>query len=169
MTTHHGCSAVTPQPKLNPERVKVINGLGKGKGFKFTADAMSVQSINDSGNFWNGLQFSEQNCGHGFTPAGDFGLVGHSGHAGHDGRHGEWTEEAICILHEEVLKRAVHALDDKRTSQKTKESILDWIFEDDDRPFSFRICAILSGCDPEKLRDQLVDLVRRLKIWRMAA
>ena len=60
-------------------------------------------------------------------------------------------------------------LDDKGTSQKTKESILDWIFEDDDRPFSFRNCAILSGCDPQKLRDQIIDLVRRLKIWRMAA
>jgi hypothetical protein len=167
MTLNYGCTAAISQPKLNPDRVNVVKK--PGKGFKFTADAMNVLSINDGANFWNGIQCPEQNCGHGFIRELDFGLDGHPGHAGHGGRHGEWTEEAICILHEEVLKRAVHALDDKRTSPKTKESILDWISEDDDRPFSFRICAILSGCDPEKLRDQIVDLVRRLKKWRMAA
>jgi hypothetical protein len=94
---------------------------------------------------------------------------GSSSHAANDGWNGEWTEEEIYILHEEVLKRTVHVLDDKRTSQKTKDSILDWISKDEDKPFSFRICAIVSGCDPEELRDQIFDLVRRLKRRRLAA
>lgn len=94
---------------------------------------------------------------------------GSSNHASHDGWQGEWTEEEIYILHEEVLKRTVHVLDDNRTSQKTKESILDWISQDEDKPFSFRICAIVSGCDPDELRDRIFDLVRRLKRRRMAA
>ena len=83
--------------------------------------------------------------------------------------HGQWTEEEVYHLHEEVLKRTVHVLDDQRTSANTKQSIMEWIALDEDKPFSFKTCAIVSGCDPEELRERIVDLVRRLKRKRMGA
>ncbi|MFZ4702501.1 MAG: hypothetical protein ACOYMG_20850, partial [Candidatus Methylumidiphilus sp.] len=86
-----------------------------------------------------------------------------------EGWHGAWTEEEIYHLHEEVLKRTVHVLDDQRTSAKTKQSIMEWIAMDEDKPFSFKTCAIVSGCDPEELRERIFDLVSRLKRRRMAA
>jgi len=63
----------------------------------------------------------------------------------------------------------VHVLDDKRTSVQTKQSIIEWIALDEDKPFSFKTCAIVSGCDPEELRERIFDLVRRLKRKRMGA
>ena len=85
------------------------------------------------------------------------------------GWNGVWTEEDIYHLHEEVLKRTVHVLDDNRTSVQTKQSIIEWIALDEDKPFSFKTCAIVSGCDPEELRERIFDLVRRLKRKRMGA
>jgi hypothetical protein len=85
------------------------------------------------------------------------------------GWNGVWTEEEIYHLHEEVLKRTVHVLDDKRTSVQTKQSIIEWIALDEDKPFSFKTCAIVSGCDPEELRERIFDLVGRLKRKRMGA
>ena len=85
------------------------------------------------------------------------------------GWNGVWTEEEIYHLHEEVLKRTVHVLDDNRTSVQTKQSIMEWIALDEDKPFSFKTCAIVSGCDPEELRERIFDLVSRLKRRRMAA
>jgi hypothetical protein len=46
---------------------------------------------------------------------------------------------------------------------------MEWIALDEDKPFSFKTCAIVSGCDPEELRERIVDLVRRLKRKRMCA
>ena len=85
------------------------------------------------------------------------------------GWNGVWTEEEIFHLHEEVLKRTIHVLDDKRTSVQTKQSIMEWITQDEDKPFSFKTCAIVSGCDPEELRERILDFVRRIKRKRMGA
>ena len=167
MTAYYGCTAEIHLPKPTPEMEDAINELGKL--VKWASDANIEQTTADDGTAWMNLQFPEQNCGHGFIRELDISLNGSSSHAGNNGRHGRWTEEAIYILHEEVLKRTVHVLNDKRASKQTKESVLDWISKDEYKPFSFRICAIVSGCDPEKLRDQIFDLVRRLKRRRMTA
>ncbi len=167
MTAYYACTAELNLYKPMPDIAVVMDGLGNPDEWAY--DAQAVLDFADDEMLWMDIQLAEQNAEHGFIDESDSTPKGSPSHAGHDGWNGEWTEEEICTLHEEFLKRSVHVLDDKRTSQKTKESILDWISKDECQPFSFRICAIVSGCDPEKLRDQIFDLVHRLKKRRMAA
>lgn len=63
-----------------------------------------------------------------------------------------WTVKGILQLHSALLEESLKALT-SRGNPKMKCEILDWIFDDEIRGFSFRLCCLLEGFDFERIRD----------------
>lgn len=76
----------------------------------------------------------------------------------------EWTEEEIQDLRLYVLYDATRVLADLRASEKRKQESIDWIFSDDEGPFSFRTCVTAEGGDWRQFREDLVNHCARLKM-----
>ena len=71
------------------------------------------------------------------------------------------TDGEVMKLREELIKRAFRAVVDGRVSRKQRLEWGAWIASDELHPFSFAVCAIETGVDPQELRDALVTFVRR--------
>lgn len=74
----------------------------------------------------------------------------------------EWTDEDIRALRESILRDAFTSVSDGRSSEVLRSEIWEWINSDESLPFSFSICAIATGADPDKLRSAFRRVVARL-------
>lgn len=70
----------------------------------------------------------------------------------------EWTDDEVADLRLYVLRVSTHVLLDLRASAKSRKESIDWIFSDDEGPFSFRTCVAAEGGDWRNFRDELVQL-----------
>jgi len=70
-----------------------------------------------------------------------------------------WTDEAIARLRQGLLEDALRQLARPRTPDRDRQTLLAWVLSDAIHPFSFRICAMASGCDADALRDNLLHLL----------
>ncbi len=73
----------------------------------------------------------------------------------------QWTDEEIDRLREGLLKHALQVILDDRNAPSTKQEIRLWMESDLCHPFSFRICALEAGVDPDELRASLRYIVRK--------
>ena len=73
----------------------------------------------------------------------------------------EWTEEEIACLREGLLQYSLQVILDGRNSQDTKSEIWLWVESDSCHPFSFSVCAVESGVDPDELRASFRHMVRK--------
>lgn len=63
-----------------------------------------------------------------------------------------WSDREIFAIRECLLYETMAAAVDGRSSRQTREEAWDWIEADDEHPFSFRVCAMAIGADPDVLR-----------------
>ena len=73
----------------------------------------------------------------------------------------EWTDDEIADLRLYVLHDAARVLLDLRASAKRRQESIDWIFNDEEGPFSFRTCVAAEGCDWLQFREEVVLLCER--------
>ena len=73
----------------------------------------------------------------------------------------EWREEEIASLREGLLRYSLQVILDGRNSRDTKREIWLWVESDSCHPFSFSICAVESGVDPDELRASFRHIVRK--------
>ncbi len=71
------------------------------------------------------------------------------------------TETEIQSLREKLISRAFKAVIDGRVSRKQRLEWGEWIASDELQPFSFAVCAIETGVNPEELREALVTFIKR--------
>mgnify|MGYP006865034983 CR=1 FL=1 len=71
------------------------------------------------------------------------------------------TETEVSAFREELIKRAFRAVVDGRVSRKQRREWGEWIASDELHPFSFAVCAIETGVNPQELREALVTFIRR--------
>jgi len=73
----------------------------------------------------------------------------------------EWTDDEVADLRLYVLHDAARVLLDLRASAKRRQESIDWIFSDDEGPFSFRTCVTAEGGNWLEFRDEIVLLCER--------
>jgi hypothetical protein len=75
-----------------------------------------------------------------------------------------WTDDDIADLRLYVLHDATRVLLDLRASAKRRQESVDWIFSDEEGPFSFKTCVTSEGGDWREFRDEIVMLCERHKM-----
>jgi hypothetical protein len=75
----------------------------------------------------------------------------------------EWTEKAIEELREGFLWYSLRVLADGRAGEGIKQETLEWMMSNDIAPFSFVVCCSELGYAPATLREQTLDVLRRLE------
>lgn len=68
----------------------------------------------------------------------------------------QWTEKELWLLHACFLEDQLKQIVDGRVADTTAEEIWNWVWTDEERPFSFRVCTELVGGNPLNLREQFV-------------
>jgi hypothetical protein len=66
-----------------------------------------------------------------------------------------WSDTDVQTLRFGLLVHAIKALENPRVGANTRSILLDWIASDETTPFSFRVCCLTEGLDPDTLRDLL--------------
>jgi hypothetical protein len=73
-----------------------------------------------------------------------------------------WTDEAVARLRQRLLDDALRRLSRRRTRNKDRQRLMAWVLLDAIHPFSFRVCAGVSGYDADALRDGVLRLLRSM-------
>lgn len=73
----------------------------------------------------------------------------------------EWTDDMIADLRLLMLKKFCSWLVDPDMPQREKMEILGWVKDDSVAPFSFRVCCISEGADPDEYREKLICHVKQ--------
>lgn len=66
-----------------------------------------------------------------------------------------WSDTDVQALRFGLLVDAIKLLRNPRLGADTRSDLLDWIASDEMTPFSFRVCCLAEGLDPDALRDLL--------------
>lgn len=73
-----------------------------------------------------------------------------------------WTAEEVGQLRQVLLTQTLKTIRDGRSATGTINECWEWVVAEGDADgFSFRSCAIESGCDPDELRQRLNEAIRR--------
>lgn len=76
----------------------------------------------------------------------------------------EWTDNDIVLMHAGLLEQSLHQLADNRTGDATRKDVLAWMNAPEEKvplPFSFQLCCLFDGCDPEDVRERALWIMRR--------
>lgn len=73
---------------------------------------------------------------------------------------GGWTETEIYAIQLAMIEQALRELQDHRRSPTMRQEAWQWLFSDEDHPFSSRVCAKNNGLDIEYLRILVRYIVR---------
>ncbi|MFA7455580.1 MAG: hypothetical protein WCZ10_14085 [Desulfobulbaceae bacterium] len=76
-----------------------------------------------------------------------------------------WSRKEMEKLHIRLLEEGLLDLKSEKTSIAKKSEILQWVkkpMEREPRPFSFQLCAMVAGYDPEELRALIVSTMRKI-------
>ena len=63
-----------------------------------------------------------------------------------------WTDEAIASMREGVLVNALTSLAKGHMKSEARRELMEWLDSEELEPFSFNVCALNTGRDPEILR-----------------
>jgi hypothetical protein len=73
-----------------------------------------------------------------------------------------WTEQDILHICDCLLEDSLRNLFDGRCAKKTVVEIYKWMTDiKDPNPFSFMNCCMLTGLDPEEVRDSILNRLER--------
>ncbi|NJD07072.1 MAG: topoisomerase II [Methylococcaceae bacterium] len=67
-----------------------------------------------------------------------------------------WTDLEIQDLRDRLLLDAIDGVADRRRGAETRAELLAWVTADEIKPFSFTVCCLDTGIDPDELRDMLL-------------
>ena len=74
----------------------------------------------------------------------------------------EWTDDDIDKLRYGILQQTISSVADQRTSQQVRDEAYEWVMSDDMHlPFSFRVCCAYENLNYQKLRDGVLEVMRR--------
>ncbi|WP_207462111.1 hypothetical protein [Azospirillum sp. SYSU D00513] len=73
-----------------------------------------------------------------------------------------WDDWDVFAMRETLLVETMAAAVDGRSATSTRAKAWAWIEANDEHPFSFRVCALAMGADPEQLRAMFRDTAVRL-------
>ncbi|HIF6136201.1 TPA: hypothetical protein ACX3IP_003624 [Vibrio parahaemolyticus] len=73
-----------------------------------------------------------------------------------------WTDGQIKELREAFLRYSLNVLADGRSGKKAKDEAYEWLNSDEVHPFSFVTCCVLSGYDPDEVRNLCQYTLRQL-------
>lgn len=65
----------------------------------------------------------------------------------------DFSDDDIQDIRYWLLTDAIRRLHDPRLGREYRSDILGWIENDGNTPFSFRVCCLTEGIDPDELRD----------------
>ncbi len=71
----------------------------------------------------------------------------------------EWTDEEIKEIKYRMLTHALDELRDHRRSQQMRKEAWDWLFSDEEAPFSAPVCALEHNLDITEIRKLLKQIV----------
>lgn len=74
-----------------------------------------------------------------------------------------WTFDEIIVVQKTMIIQALNELRDHRKSYKMRKEAWDWLFSDEDHPFSSETCAANSNIDIDKLRNLTRYLVKDIR------
>lgn len=63
-----------------------------------------------------------------------------------------WTEEEVVTLREGILVNALTSLAKGHMKSEARRELMEWLDSEELEPFSFNVCALNTGRDPEILR-----------------
>jgi len=76
-----------------------------------------------------------------------------------------WSPKEMESLHIRLLEESLMDLKSEKTSIAKKTDILQWVknpMEREPAPFSFQLCAMVAGYNPEELRALIISTMRKI-------
>jgi hypothetical protein len=67
----------------------------------------------------------------------------------------DWSDEDLVVMREGVLVSALTSLASGHTGSASRQESMEWLDSEELEPFSFNICALATGRDPEILRSAI--------------
>lgn len=67
----------------------------------------------------------------------------------------EWSDEDLVVMREGVLVSALTSLAKGYMKASARRELMEWLDSEELEPFSFNICALATGRDPEILRSAI--------------
>ena len=86
-----------------------------------------------------------------------------------NGNNYNWDidDKKLIAIREHLIMDAMRVVGSPKAGKKLKQEAMDWIFdEQDERPFSFNVCCLECGYDPDEMRDTFQSFVNRENLLR---
>lgn len=74
----------------------------------------------------------------------------------------EWSAEELRTLQDNLLSSSFAIFADSRTTNESRQEILDWVLEDSKYPFSFITCCSSMGLMYQDLREKFLHLLKKI-------
>lgn len=74
--------------------------------------------------------------------------------------HG-WSDEEIMGLRYYLLHKTLSILEDGRSCLSVRTESLDWLMSDVIHPFSFRVCCVTEGVNPDRMREGVLYIMKQ--------
>ncbi len=74
----------------------------------------------------------------------------------------QWDEHDVEILRDGILRDAIQQVFDSRNSLRERVDILAWMLDTEEHPFSFKVCCLSVGVDPDELVGRIEDSLKKM-------
>lgn len=74
----------------------------------------------------------------------------------------EWSAEELRTLQDHLLSSSFAIFADSRTTEESRQEIIEWVLDDSKFPFSFITCCSSMGLNHEDLREKFLHLLKKL-------
>lgn len=79
--------------------------------------------------------------------------------------HG-WSDEEIMGLRCYLLHKTLSILEDGRSCLSVRTESLDWLMSDVIHPFSFRVCCVTEGMNPDQMREGVLYIMKQRQVMK---
>lgn len=74
----------------------------------------------------------------------------------------KWEDQEVLKMQKAMLVLTLNEIRDRRKSKKMRQEAWDWLFSDEDHPFSSEVCATNNGYDINELRSLVKRIIKDL-------
>jgi len=74
----------------------------------------------------------------------------------------EWSAEELRTLQDHLLSSSFAIFADSRTTEESRQEIIEWVLDDSKFPFSFITCCSSMGLNHEDLREKFLHLLKKI-------